>query len=226
MAINLLGFTIGRTVKDTAGVAAELPGVEARSAITPDEYDGSYQFETGGILGTYVDFTGAVRDENALIAQYRGLALYPEVDNAIEDICNEAIVMGTDRKPVKVGLGKVKLSDSIKIKIQNEFDQVLRLMDFHKKAYEIFRRWYVDSKLFYQMVIDEKDPMKGIIELRPIDPTKIKRVRKVNRSKNDGSKSISLVEGIEEYYVYTNTDKDSIYPTSNAGINITKDSIA
>ena len=81
--------------------------------------------------------------------------------------------MGTDRKPVKVGLGKVKLSDSIKIKIQNEFDQVLRLMDFHKKAYEIFRRWYVDSKLFYQMVIDEKDPMKGIVELRPIDPTKI-----------------------------------------------------
>ena len=226
MAINLLGFTIGRSIKDTAGVATELPGVEAKSAITPDEYDGSYQFETGGILGTYVDFTGAVRNENALIAQYRGLALFPEVDNAIEDICNEAIVMGTDRKPVKVGLGKVKLSESIKIKIQNEFDQVLRLMDFHKKAYEIFRRWYVDSKLFYQMVIDEKDPMKGIVELRPIDPTKIKRIRKVKRSKNDGSKSISLVEGVEEYYVYTNTDKDSIYPTSNTGINITKDSIA
>ena len=72
MAINLLWFKIVISLKDTAGVATELPGVEARSAITPDEYDGSYQFETGGILGTYVDFTGAVRDENALIAQYRG----------------------------------------------------------------------------------------------------------------------------------------------------------
>ena len=226
MAINLLGFTIGRTTKDMAGVAAELPGTSAKSAITPDEYDGSYMFETGGILGTYVDFTGAVRDENALIRQYRGLALFPEVDNAIEDICNEAIVMGSDRKPAKLGLGNVKLSDSIKKKIQNEFDYVLRLMDFHKKAYEIFRRWYVDSKLFYQMVIDEKDPMKGIVELRPIDPTKIKRVRNIVRDKKDANKSVSLVQGIEEYYVYTNTDKDSIYPTSNTGLNITKDSIA
>ena len=226
MAINLLGFSIGRTTKDTTGIATDLPGTVAKSPITPDEYDGSYQFETGGILGTYVDFTGAVRDENSLIAQYRGLALFPEVDNAIEDICNEAIVMGTDRKPAKVGLGNVKLSSSIKNKIQNEFDYVLRLMDFHKKAYEIFRRWYVDSKLYYQMVIDENDPMKGIVELRPIDATKIKRVRKVNRDKKNKNNTVSLVDSIEEYYVYTNTEKDSIYPTSNAGINITKDSIA
>mgnify|MGYP003124627146 CR=1 FL=1 len=105
-------------------------------------------FETGGILGTYVDFTGAIRDENALIQQYRGIALYPEVDNAIEDICNDAIVMGSDRKPVKLSLDKVKLSDAIKNKLYGEFDYVLRLLDFHNKAYEIFRRWYVDSKLF------------------------------------------------------------------------------
>jgi len=226
MAINLLGFSIGRTTKDTTGIATDLPGTVAKSAITPDEYDGSYQFETGGILGTYVDFTGAVRDENALIGQYRGLALFPEVDNAIEDICNEAIVMGTDRKPAKVGLGSVKLSPSIKNKIQNEFEYVLRLMDFHKKAYEIFRRWYVDSKLYYQMVIDENNPIKGIVELRPIDATKIRRVRKVNRDKKNGTSTVSLVDSIEEYYVYTNTEKDSIYPTSNTGLNITKDSIA
>ena len=99
-------------------------------------------------------------------------------------------------------------------------------MDFHKKAYEIFRRWYVDSKLFYQMIIDEKDPMKGILELRPIDPTKIKRIRNVVRDKKEANKNVSLVQGIEEYYIYTNTDKDSIYPTSNSGLNITKDSIA
>ena len=80
-------------------------------------------------------------------------------------------------------------------------------MDFHKKAYEIFRRWYVDSKLYYQMVIDENDPVKGIVELRPIDATKIRRVRKVNRDKKNGTSTVSLVDSIEEYYVYTNTEK-------------------
>lgn len=225
MAINLLGFTIGRTTGNSDGVATE-PAAVATSAISPDEYDGSYSFETGGIMGTYVDFTGAVRDENALIQRYRGLALFPEVDNAIEDICNEAIVMGSDRKPVKVGLGNVKLSETIKNKMQTEFDYVLRLMDFHKKAYEIFRKWYVDSKLYYQIIIDEKDPIRGIQELRPIDPTKIKRIRKVIRDKSTTGKQVSTVKKIEEYYVYTNTEQDSVYPTTNTGLNITKDSIA
>ena len=224
MAVNLFGFTIGRTPD---GQAVEPVKDSEKTAIIPDEYDGSYQFETGGILGTYVDFSGAVRDENALIQQYRGIALYPEVDNAIEDICNDAIVMGTDRKPVKLGLDKTELSENIKKKIYNEFDYVLRLLDFHKKAYEIFRRWYVDSKLFYHIVIDQEDPLKGILELRPIDPTKIKRVRKIIKDKKSiGESKEPLISGIEEYYVYTNTDKEASYQTSTTGLNITKDSIA
>jgi hypothetical protein len=222
MAINLFGFTIGRTPD---GPAVE-PVKPAKSVIVPDEYDGSYMFETGGILGTYVDFSGAVRDENALIQQYRGIALFPEVDNAIEDICNDAIVMGTDRKPIKLGLDKVDLSDAVKTKMYGEFDFVLRLLDFHKKAYEIFRRWYVDSKLFYHIVIDNEDPMKGIIELRPIDPIKIKRVRKIIKDKQTISSPVPLVSGIEEFYVYTNTEKDSLYPTPSSGMRITKDSVA
>ena len=224
MALNLFGFTIGRTPD---GQAIEPVKEGEKSAIVPDEYDGSYTFETGGILGTYVDFTGAVRDENALIQQYRGIALYPEVDNAIEDICNDSIVMGSNKKPVKLSLDKTNLSENIKSKMYAEFDYVLRLLDFHKKAYEIFRRWYVDSKLFYHIVIDSEDPVKGITELRPIDPTKIKRVRKIIKDKKViGASTEPLISAIEEYYVYTNTDKDSSYQTSSSGMNITKDSIA
>ena len=115
MALDLFGFSIGRATK---GQSVESTPDSVKSVVTPDEYDGSYMFETGGILGTYVDFSGAVRDENALIQQYRGIALYPEVDIAIEDICNDAIVMGSDRKPVKISLDGVNLSESIKNKIR------------------------------------------------------------------------------------------------------------
>ena len=227
MALDLFGFTIGRTPKGQS-VEPISTSSGSKSVVAPDEYDGSYMFETGGILGTYVDFTGAIRDENALIQQYRGIALFPEVDNAIEDICNDAIVMGSDRKPVKIGLDKVQLSDAIKNKIYAEFDYVLRLLNFHTKAYEIFRKWYVDSKLYYQIIIDDNDPIKGIQELRPIDPVKIKRVRKVikEKSKPETRGSAPLIEGIEEYFIYTNTDKDSVYPTTKTGLKITKDSIA
>jgi len=223
MALDLFGFTIGRTPK---GQSVEPIPDNIKSVIPPDEYDGSYMFETGGILGTYVDFSGSVRDENALIKQYRGIALYPEVDIAIEDICNDAIVMGSDRRPIKVSLDKAKLSENIKNKIYNEFDYVLRLLDIHKKAYEVFRRWYVDSKLFYHVIINQDDPSKGIHELRPIDPVKIKRIRKIIKSKNQPYNAVvSLVEGVEEYYIYTNTEKDSAYPTPSAGIKLTKDSV-
>ena len=231
MAIDLFGFTIGRTQKNDNNVE-EIPK-EEQSFVSPDEYDGSYTYDTGsyfgGIFGSSVDFTGTARDENQMIAQYRNVALYPECDNAIEDICNDAIVMGSDRKPVKLDLDRIALSENIKNKIYDEFDNILRLMNFSNRAYEIFRRWYVDSKLFYHIVINTKDPQKGIIELRPIDPVKIKRIRKIVKSStNTGiiNKSIPMVEGIEEYFVYTDTDKDSQYNTSSSGIKITKDSIA
>ena len=227
MALDLFGFTIGRTPKGQS-VEPISTSSGSKSVVAPDDYDGSYSFETGGILGTYVDFSGAIRDENSLIQQYRGIALYPEVDNAIEDICNDAIVMGSDRKPVKIGLDTVQLSDAIKNKIYAEFDYVLRLLDFHTKAYEIFRKWYVDSKLYYQIIIDDDDPIKGIQEVRPIDPVKIKRVRKIikEKSKPEARGSAPLIEGIEEYFIYTNTEKDSVYPTTKTGLKITKDSIA
>jgi len=223
MALDLFGFSIGRAAK---GQSVDPTPDGMKSVVTPDEYDGSYMFETGGILGTYVDFSGSVRDENALIQQYRGIALYPEVDIAIEDICNDAIVMGSDRKPVKISLDGVNLSDNIKNRIYNEFDYVLRLLDFHRKAYDIFRRWYVDSKLYYQIVIDNDEPLKGIQELRPIDPTKIKKVRKIIKKKDNlAQKTTSVIEGIEEYFIYINKDKDTSYPTANAGVKLTNDSV-
>ena len=111
MAIDLFGFTIGRATKNDS--VEEIPK-EEQSFVSPDEYDGAYTYDTGsyfgGIFGSSVDFTGSARDENSMIAQYRNVALYPECDNAIEDICNDAIVMGSDRKPVKLDLDRISLS--------------------------------------------------------------------------------------------------------------------
>ena len=222
MAVKLFGFKIGKKSKGEQ----ETEALKQETFVSPDEYDGSYNFETGGVFGTYVDFSGAVRDENSALSMYRTMALYPEVDSAIEDIVNEAIVIDEDRRPIRLDLDRVDVSDTIKQRIYDEFDTILKLLDFGKKSHELFRRWYIDSKLFYHIVIDKTDPRRGIQDLRAIDPLNIKKVKKVLRDKATvGGSKVPMIKGMDEFYVYTNTDKKSMYQTPASGIKISSDSI-
>ena len=221
MELELFGFTIGKKkAQENTPVNPEV--------ITPDSYDGSYVLETGGVFGTFADFSGNARDENQLITHYRSMALHPEVDAAIEDIVNESIVLDLDRKPIKLDLDRVNLSEVIKTKIYSEFNHILKLLDFSNKSHDIFRRWFIDAKTFYYKKIDKNDIRKGIIELVPIDPVKIKKVRKVEKDKTvyGGAAPFSPIKSIQEYYVYTDTDKEANFPTNPTGWKIAPDTIA
>ena len=217
MGIKLFGFEIGKEKKELSSL---------QNFATPEEFDGSYVTEGAGVYGTFVDFMGSMKTENALIAQYRAMALFPEVDTAIDEITNEAIVMGTDRKPIKLDLTKINFSDNIKSKIYSEFDNILKLLDFNDKGFEVFRRWYIDSRLYYYISIDTKNPGDGIQQLIPLDVTKIKKVKKIKtkNTRQDGNQ-LSLIQDIEEYYLYTNTDKNSIIGTPASGLKISPDSM-
>ncbi len=219
MAYKLFGFTVRSKEEED-----KLP---LQNFATPEEFDGAYTVEGAGVYGTFIDFMGSLKDEQALMSQYRAMSLFPEVDTAIDEITNESIVMGSDRKPIKLDLSKITFSDNIKSKIYSEFDNILKLLDFQDKGYEIFRRWYVDSKLYYYISIDSENPSEGIKQIIPLDATKVKKVRKVKtkNTKQDGA-SISLIKDVEEYFVYTNTDKNSVIGTPTSGLKISPDSIA
>lgn len=218
MDFKLFGF---RLIKDTKEDQANL-----QNFTPPEEFDGAYTLEGSGVYGTFIDFMGSAKDEQATISQYRAMALYPEVDTAIDEITNEAIVLGADRKPVKLDLSKINFSENIKSRIYSEFDSLLQLLDFQDKSYEIFRRWYIDSKLYFYISIDMDDPSSGIKQLIPLDSTKIKKVRKVksNPAKQNGG-SLSIIQDVEEFYVYSNNDKNSIIGTGAGGLKISPDSI-
>jgi len=218
MEIKLFGFKLSRDNKEEQ---------EALQTFTPpEEFDGAYTVEGAGVYGTFVDFMGSMKDENASISQYRAMSLFPEVDTAIDEITNESVVMGNDRKPIKLDLAKINYSDNIKSKIYSEFDEILKLLDFQDKGYEIFRRWYVDSKLYYYISINSEDPSGGIKQLIPLDSTKVKKVRKVKtkNTRQDGN-NLSLIKDVEEFFVYTNTDKNSVIGTPTSGLKISPDSI-
>jgi len=197
------------------------------SFVPPDDYDGSVVIDAGGFLSTVFDFGSQYRDENALVQHYRSMSLYPEVDMAIEDIINDSIVFDDNKKVVEINLDQIALSENIKFKILGEFKNILKLLDFSNKGFEIFRRWYIDGKIYYHCVIDVTRPDKGIVELRPIDPLKIRKVKKVEReNKLINGVQTPAVKRIEEYYLYTDIDPDSIMPTGNNGMKIAPDSVA
>ena len=191
----------------------------------PPSDDGTLDIVSGGgHYASVLDMDGRDRNELDLIRRYRDIAQQPECDGAIEDIANEAIVSDERDKSVSLSLDRLDLSRNIKAKIREEFDEVLRLMDFNAKGHDIFRRWYVDGRIYYHKVIDTKAPRKGIKELRYIDPRKIKKVRE-QRKEKDPKTGLDLVKSIDDYYLYNEKGMEQNTGTTS-GIKITADSVA
>jgi hypothetical protein len=187
----------------------------------PSTDDGTTEVAGGGFFGQVLDTDGRERSEQDLIRRYRDIATQPECDSAIEDIVNESIVSDEKDQSVSISLDNLQYSETIKKRIRSEFDTVLRLLDFNTKGHDIFRRWYIDGRLFYHKVIDKSDLKKGLVEVRYIDPKKIKKVRQVNKKK-DNTTQIDLIQDIEEYFIYN--DKGLKMGTTE-GIKISSDSI-
>jgi len=210
----------------------------AVSPVPPNNEDGNDHYMSSGFFGSYVDMEGIYRTEYDMIKRYRELALQPEADSAIEDIVNEAIVSDTNDTPVQINLDNLNASDGIKTKVRQEFKHICDLLDFDKKAHEIYRNWYVDGRIYYHKIIDLKKPEEGIQELRYVDALKMRYVRQQKSKKQD---QIRVNTGnspdpmdykfpeIEEYFIYNASGK---YPTGNInatgasqGMKIARDAI-
>ena len=209
---ELFGFRFER-MKDVGGEKFTLPASE----------DGTVEIAGGGFFGQVLDTDGRERTEQDLVRRYRDIAQQPECDSAIEDIVNEGIVSNEMDQAVSIALDRLPYPSKIKKRISEEFDEVLRLLDFDVKGHDIFRRWYVDGRMFYHKVIDKKSPRKGIQELRYIDPSKIKKVREVKKQAKDNS-SVELIKKVEDYYLYN--DKGLASHGTSQGIKIAPDSIS
>ena len=228
---KLFGFSIEDNEKQPPSVVSPVP---------PNNEDGVDHYSSSGFFGSYVDIEGVYRTEFDLLKRYREMSLHPECDSAIEDVVNEAIVVDTNDSPVEIELSNLNASDGIKKKIREEFKYILELLDFDRKAHEIYRNWYIDGRLYYHKVIDMKNPQEGIQELRYIDAMKMRYVRQTKKKSreetnlrlgnlnNDNPMDYEFPE-VEEYFIY---NPKTSYPTTNpssmgghGGIKMTKDSI-
>jgi hypothetical protein len=214
--MELFGFEIKR--KDE-----EKEEKKKASFVPRDEEDGAGQIvNAGGFFGQYLDTAGeGFKTDADMILKYRDVATQPECDAAIEDIVSEAIVSDEDGAPVDIILDDLDQPDRIKKLIKEEFDNVLELLNLNWYGHDIFRRWYIDGRLFYHKIIDEKNPKRGILEIRPIDPTRIRKVKELQKEK-DPKTGQDLVVGQKEFYIY----QDKALSKTQQGLKIAPDSIA
>jgi len=198
---------------------------EAESFTLPSSDDGTIDIAGGGFYSSVYDANGKDKTQYDLIKRYRNISQQPECDSAIEDIVSEAIAANELDAPISVSLDGLNVSSNVKKRIRQEFDRVLQLLQFQEKGHDIFRRWYVDGRVFYHKVIDKKDPRKGITELRYIDPNKIKKVREKISGRPNPLNGVSEKQKTEEYYIYSETGVIS-GGQNDSGLKITKDSIS
>ena len=215
---SLFGFTIARN-KDE-----EVQAVQP-SFTPPSNEDGALTITSAAYYGTYVDLDGTAKNDVELISRYREMAMQPEIESAIDDIIGEAICQDDDGKIIKLVLDDLKQPEKIKNAIKAEFDTVLRLLNYNNMAQDIFRRYYVDGKMYYHIIIDRDNPQEGIKELRYVDPRKLRKVREMKKEKDERT-GVDIMKVINEYYIFN--DKVTTGSSQNfgpIGVRITTDSI-
>ena len=214
---ELFGFSITRAKKQAD---------PKQSFTTTQADDGTQTIAAGGYFGQYLDMEGTAKSEADLIRRYREIALHPECDMAIEDIVNEAVIANELKDAVRVNVDNLPYGKDVRRKIEDEFQEVLKLLNFNTKGHDIFRRWYVDGRIYYHKIIDRNAPVKGITELKYIDPRKVKKIREIRKKRPEGSgpNMLSVVDEYVEYYLYN--EKGVSGTTTGTGIKIAPDTIA
>ena len=222
MAIKLFGFTFG----DKEVVQVQNPNESSFALPTNAIDDGAVTITGNAHYGTYVDLEGSIRNELELITRYREMSNHPELEMAIDEIVNEAITRSEEGKILDIVMDNLKQPESIKKKIREEFNNVMRMLNFANLADDLFKRWYIDGRIYYHIVVNEKNPKEGIKELRYIDPRKIRKVREVKKDR-DPKTGASVISSIAEYYVYNDrgTTTQTYTAQVNQGLRIAADAV-
>jgi hypothetical protein len=222
MSFKLFGFSLGK--KDLTQVTK--PEQPVFSLPQPAIEDGAITITQGAYYGTYVDLEGSVRNEIELITRYREMSLHPECEQAITEIVSEAFTMDVQGQLVSINLDKLQQPETIKKKIRDEFDSIKRMLNFSNLGDEIFKRWYIDGRLYYHAVVDQDNPKQGIKELRFIDPRKIRKVREIQKQR-DIRTGLETIKAVSEYYVFNERGlaAQSYTASVNQGSRIAPDSV-
>ena len=226
--MEIFGYEIKKRLDTVAADSEEKK--DLKSFVPKYDDEGIQTVAAGGYYGQYYDIDGtSVTSDKELILKYRGAAEQPECDSAIDDIVNEAIASGEIGAPVEINLDELNYEEDIKEKIRNEFNTIVSLLEFNEHGSDLFRRWYIDGKIYFHIIVDSNNTKDGIQELRFVDPIFMKKVREI-KTETDRVTGAVVDETSEEYFVYeeetTNTYGSAIQSGQvNSGLKIAKEAM-
>jgi len=214
--LKLFGFEIKRTKKDDRGKQ------ELQSVVPPSDNDGAgYVTATAGHFGQYINMEGdESKDNHQLILRYRGVAMHPEVDMAVDEIVNETISASELQSSLELSLDDIEAGDKIKDQVREEFENIIALLRFNEVGHELFRSWYVDGRSYHHLLVNEANTKAGIQEIRPIDAARIRKVREV-KYKKDQMTGVKIVDKVDEFYIYEEKPGQT-----QSGVKLSNDSIS
>ena len=214
--LKLFGFEIKRTKKGDRGKQ------ELQSVVPPSDNDGAgYVTATAGHFGQYINMEGdESKDNHQLILRYRGVAMHPEVDMAVDEIVNETISASELQSSLELSLDDIEAGDKIKDQVREEFENIIALLRFNEVGHELFRSWYVDGRSYHHLLVNEANPKAGIQEIRPIDAARIRKVREV-KYKKDQMTGVKIVDKVDEFYIYEEKPGQT-----QSGVKLSNDSIS
>lgn len=214
--LKLFGFEIKRTKKGDRGKQ------ELQSVVPPSDNDGAgYVTATAGHFGQYINMEGdESKDNHQLILRYRGVAMHPEVDMAVDEIVNETISASELQSSLELSLDDIEAGDKIKDQVREEFENIVALLRFNEVGHELFRSWYVDGRSYHHLLVNEANTKAGIQEIRPIDAARIRKVREV-KYKKDQMTGVKIVDNVDEFYIYEEKPGQT-----QSGVKLSNDSIS
>jgi hypothetical protein len=111
-----------------------------------------------------VMYANIQKDKSARIRDYRIMAAFSEVANALDEICDETINIDSNTKScLNLKFKNINLSNFQVDVLTKEFYKYSSYFDFEHKGWSYFRQLLVEGEIYWEHIIHKDYPEEGIL---------------------------------------------------------------
>ncbi len=102
-------------------------------------------------------------DKGRRLMDYRVMAAFSEVADALDEICDEFINKDENGDIVRLRFVDTDISEEQKNKVKKEFKKYIGYFDLENKGWEYIRQLLVDAEIYFEHIVHKKYTKEGIL---------------------------------------------------------------